>query len=96
LGAPQTTWTGWPALGGEHAGDDERLQRRLVVDMLDLEADRGQLLDDLIEGGLGFEMILEPGEGEFHYFRSLKRREVTSEMRSIGSKFPICTMTSRA
>ena len=34
--------------------------------MLDFEADRGQPLDDLVERGVGLEVILEPGEGEFH------------------------------
>ena len=47
-------------------GDDKRLQRRLVVDMLDLEADGGEALYDLVERGIGFEMVLQPGKGEFH------------------------------
>jgi hypothetical protein len=68
----------------QHAGDDERFQRHLVVDMLDFEADRGQPLDDLVERGVGFEMILEPGEGEFHESApSLKVRQTASACRAV-------------
>ena len=54
-------------LGGEHGGDavgGERL--RLVLDALDLQPDAGQRLDDHVEGSVGVEVVLEPGEGEFH------------------------------
>ena len=37
-----------------------------VLDALDLEPDRRQLVGDLGERGLGVEMILEPGQREFH------------------------------
>ena len=40
--------------------------RARVVDALDLQADPRQRLDDLVEGGRGVEVVLEPGEGEFH------------------------------
>ena len=54
-------------LGRDHVGDDERLQqRRLVLDVLDLEPDHGELVDDLVERRRGVEMIFQPGEGEFH------------------------------
>jgi hypothetical protein len=50
----------------QHLRDDEGLQRRLVVDGFDLEPDHGELFHDLVERGVGLEVILEPGEGEFH------------------------------
>ena len=51
-----------------HARDDvRRQQRRLVLDALDLEPDHGELVDDLVERAIGVEMLLEPGEGEFHH-----------------------------
>ena len=53
-------------LCGEHAGDDEGFQARLVVDRFDLEADRRQPLDDLGKRGIGLEMVFQPGKGEFH------------------------------
>src|ERR1700730_3167674 len=50
------------------AGTDAILRRRSVVaDGLDLETDLGQRRDNLVEGSIGLEMILEPGEGEFHH-----------------------------
>ena len=82
FGAPQTTCTGLPspvstvstcslsASGCCSAVSTLAMTKGfsagLVVDMLDLEADRGQPLDDLVERGVGLEMVLEPGEGEFH------------------------------
>ena len=36
------------------------------VDALDLEPDHGELVDDRVERLLGVEVLLEPGEGEFH------------------------------
>ena len=54
-------------LGGDDRGDDERLeQRRLVLDLLDLEPDHGELVDDLGSDALGVEMLLQPGKREFH------------------------------
>ena len=37
-----------------------------VRDALDLEAEIGQGESDLVEGGVGLQMLLEPGEREFH------------------------------
>ena len=54
-------------LGGDDAGDGEGPVGRLVVDILDLEPDRGEALADLIQIGVGLKVILEPGEGEFHW-----------------------------
>ena len=54
-------------LGGNDVGDDEGLeQRRLVLDVLDLEPDHGELVDDLAQRLDGVEMLLQPGQGEFH------------------------------
>jgi len=52
----------------DDAGDHEILERgRPVVDVFDLETDFGQRRYDLVERGIGLDMILEPGEGEFHH-----------------------------
>ena len=80
LGAPQTTWI--TPLGVDHAdpqpiGIGMFLASRtcatvkaqalcLVLDFLDLEADTDQPIDDLVERGIGVEVILQPREGEFH------------------------------
>ncbi len=54
-------------LGGDHARDRERRQRLgLVLEMLDLEPDHGELVGELFDRLVGVEMVLEPGEGEFH------------------------------
>ena len=54
-------------LGRDHARDGERREHlALVGDALDLEPDHGELVDDLVERLVGVEMLLEPGEGEFH------------------------------
>ena len=37
-----------------------------VFDAFHLESDAGQGFDNLGERGRGVEMVLEPGEGEFH------------------------------
>jgi hypothetical protein len=67
----------------QHLGNDERLEGRLVVDGLNFEADRRQALDDLVERSVGVEMILEPGEGEFHGFtRFVSLRSSTSTTRN--------------
>src|SRR5690606_5499500 len=51
---------------GQDLGDDEGLERSLVIDAFNLEPDHRQLLDDLIERGVRVEVILEPGKSEFH------------------------------
>src|SRR5690606_8280387 len=53
--------------GRQHLRDDEGLERGLVVDRLDLEPDHGERFHDLVERSVGLEMVLQPGEGEFHY-----------------------------
>ena len=54
-------------LGGYHMRDLEGFKiPRGIDDLLDLEADHGQRVGDLLDAGVGFEMILEPGQGEFH------------------------------
>ena len=54
-------------LGLDHMGDDEGFQLFSgVLDMLDLEADARERLDDLCRRSVGVEVVLEPGEGEFH------------------------------
>ena len=54
-------------LGLDDVADDEAgVLGARVLDALDLEADAGQRVDDLGERGLRVEMVLEPGEGEFH------------------------------
>jgi hypothetical protein len=53
-------------LGGNHTGDHEGasscLSRRLH-----LKPDARQRDDDVVERGLGREMLLEPGDGELHF-----------------------------
>src|SRR3954453_10033352 len=54
-------------LRGDHLRDGEGLQRlRLVLDVLDLEPDHGELLGQLVQRLVGVEMFLQPGESEFH------------------------------
>ncbi len=53
--------------GLDDAGDDEAVELGAgVLDALDLEADAGEGLDDLGERGFGVEVVLQPGEGQFH------------------------------
>ncbi len=54
-------------LGGDHTRDGERRQYLAAIgDALDLEPDHGELVDDLVERLVGLEMLLEPGQREFH------------------------------
>src|SRR5262249_50742336 len=39
---------------------------RLVLDALDFEADHGEAIDDRLDRRCGVEMLLEPGQREFH------------------------------
>src|SRR4051812_10942547 len=51
----------------DHARDGEwRECLRLVLDILDLEPDHGELVGELFQGLVGVEMFLQPGEREFH------------------------------
>ena len=49
---------------------ERRKGRRPVLDAFDLEADDVELADDGVERRLRIEMLLQPGEGELHYFSS--------------------------
>ncbi len=54
-------------LGGNNARDGERRQRlALVLDLLDFQPDHGELVGELVERLVRVEMLLEPGQGEFH------------------------------
>ncbi len=54
-------------LGRNDVGDDEGLEQSgLVLDVLDLEPDHGELVDDLAQRCDGVEMLLQPGESELH------------------------------
>src|SRR5260370_38526924 len=54
-------------LGGDHARDGEGRQRlRLVVDILHLKPDHGELVGEFFNGLVGVEMFLQPGKREFH------------------------------
>jgi hypothetical protein len=54
-------------LGGHHIGDREGREIAGGVDhLLDLEADHGERVGDLVDGGVGVEMVLQPGQGELH------------------------------
>jgi hypothetical protein len=76
----------------QHPGDHKRLQRRLVVDGFDLEPDHGQPFDDLVERGVGVEMVLEPGKGEFHCVSSVGLG--TLDLTCRGSESGMCTKGS--
>ena len=59
-------------LGRDHPRDHVGAKRGgLVLDAFDLETDPRQRLTDRVERSLGVEVILEPGEGEFHRVRCL-------------------------
>ena len=54
-------------LGGQDPGHRERRQRLgRVADILDLEADGGELVGNLLRRGIGVEVVLEPRKREFH------------------------------
>ena len=54
-------------LGRNHPRNRKRRKRlRLVLDVLDLEPDHGQLVGKLFQRLVGVEMFLQPGEREFH------------------------------
>ena len=54
-------------LGGNDACDGERRQRLgLVLDILDLKPDHGELVGKRLQRLVGVEMLLQPGEREFH------------------------------
>ena len=66
-------------LGLDDSRDDVgRQQLALVFDALDLEPDHGELVGDLAERMVGTEMLLEPGQGEFHHGAIFPRSEPLS------------------
>ena len=80
-------------------GDDKRLVGRLVVDILDLETDCGQALADFLERGLGFQVILQPGECEFHCLVPICILPEASSGRAPDACLPrsmLTTVTSRS
>jgi hypothetical protein len=48
---------------------ERRVLRRRVFDTFDLEADHRQFRRDLVERGVGVEMLFQPGERELHGLR---------------------------
>ena len=75
-------------LGLEHARDRERAELLgRIVDAFDLEADRRQLGLDLIERGCGVEVILKPGEREFHGSSRTNERSVANRNEGTLSRF---------
>ena len=38
-----------------------------VVDMLNFKTGHGHRFNDLVDGGIGFQMLFQPGQGEFHW-----------------------------
>src|SRR5450759_3189986 len=72
-------------LGGDHPRDGERRQRLgLVVDILDLEPDHGELVGELFDGLVGVEMLLQPGEGELHELNPPARVGTSSGLKPYG------------
>src|SRR5581483_10722118 len=69
LGAPQTTCTGAAPFPGStmHARNGEGGKRPgLVLEALDLEPNHGEPVGELLDRLVGVEMVLQPGEREFH------------------------------
>ena len=53
--------------GFQYLGNDKGFQPvSRIVDMFDFKPDAGERVDDLGQRSLGVEMVLEPGECEFH------------------------------
>src|SRR5262245_57332992 len=53
--------------GRNHPRDRERREQFcLVLDALDFEPDHGELVGEPLDGLVGVEMLLQPGESEFH------------------------------
>ena len=54
-------------LGRQHPRDRERRERfGGIAQILDLQADVGQLFGDRVSGRVGVEVILQPRKGKFH------------------------------
>ncbi len=85
--------------GRQDLGDNEGLVGRLVVDVLDLEADGRQSLADFLERGVGFQVILQPGECEFHCLVPIRILPEASSGRAPDACLPrsiLTTVTSRS
>ena len=60
--------------GGDHLGRGEgRKARGGILDALDLQAGHRHRLDDFVERGLGFQVLFQPGQGEFHQLNPVAR-----------------------
>ena len=74
--------------GFDDVGDDERFQLlRRVGERLQLQAEMRQRVGDLLSRGARVEMVLQPGQGEFHDGSWSKRRcgcSALAEMRRGG------------
>src|SRR5664280_2154580 len=82
-------------LGGNHPRDGERRQRlRLVVDVLDLQPDHGELVGELFDGLVGVEMFLQPGQGEFHFTTTSATTVRTSATEIINVSFAVRSSTA--
>ncbi len=76
-------------LGRQDPGDDVGLERGgLVLDALHLQADPRERLGDGVEGSLGVEVVLEPGEGEFHDGPSRARYRLDRRRNRIAGPSP--------
>ncbi|MCC2665927.1 MAG: hypothetical protein K0S35_3849 [Geminicoccaceae bacterium] len=51
---------------GDHGDPEGRQIGAAALDRLDLEAEHGELGDDLVQARLGREMLEQPGQGELH------------------------------
>jgi hypothetical protein len=51
---------------GQHARNAEARQRSRIFDAFDLKPDAVEGIGNLFDGRIGFEIIFEPGEREFH------------------------------
>ena len=78
------------------ARDGERRQRLgLVLDVLDLEPDHGELVGELFQRLVGVEMFLQPGEREFHDATVLPSKTSTRRKRSHISIMSSLNLPSR-
>src|SRR5258708_5711176 len=76
-------------LGRNHPRNRKRRQGlRLVLDMLDLEPDHGELVGKLFQRLVGVEMFLQPGEREFHGCGPRIPLLVFSGILALSSPFP--------
>ena len=65
--------------GGNDAGHGEGFQQCAAVHhFFHLNAERGEAVHDLAQMGVGIEMLLEPGQGEFHRDRPPTREGMSS------------------